>query len=338
MKANGTSPLARCLHGFFTDYVPRQRAMSPHTAHSYRDSLKLFLRFVAGEKQDPSTLTVEHLTSEQTLSFLQHLETDRKNKTCTRNVRLGAIHSFFRYLIGQYPQYLEQGQRILSVPFKRAELREIQHLEFTEIQAILKKINRATPDGRRDYLLLTVLFNTGARVSEVVGLKTTDLRLTPPASVLLHGKGKKERVCPLWPETARLLREYLDEVGLHPERPETLFYNHWGTQLTRFGVRHILRKHVRQAAREMPALKQKRLHPHCIRHSTALHLLRAGVDLSTIAHWLGHANLNTTNKYIALDLETKREALSKAKPLIRSGPKVGAWTRNPDLIAWLEAL
>ena len=332
------SVLARSLHGFFTDYLPRQRALSPHTLHSYRDSLKLFLRFVAGKKEDPNALAIEQLTSEQTLAFLEHLEVGRKNKACTRNIRLSAIHSFFRYLGNEHPEHLDQAQRILSVPFKRAEMREVQHLEFAEIQAVFNTINRATPDGRRDFVLLTLLFNTGARVSEIVGLKAADLQLTVPASVLLRGKGRKERVSPLWPETARLLREHLEETGIDPARPEAVFRNHWRTNLTRFGVRLIMRKYVQQAAREMPALKKKRLHPHCIRHSTALHLLRTGVDLSTIAHWFGHASLNTTNKYIALDLETKREALAKAEPLAQEGKKAGAWKRDPNLIAWLQAL
>jgi integrase/recombinase XerD len=185
------SVLARTLGGFFTDYLPRQRAMSPNTLHNYRDSLKLFLLFVAGKKRDPSTLTVEQLTPERILAFLQHLESDRKNKPCTRNIRLSAIHSFFRYLGGQQPQYLELAQRVLSVPFKRTDSREIQHLEFTEIQAVLKAINLTTPDGRRDFVLLSLLFNTGARVSEIVGLQAADLRLAPPASVVLRGKGRK---------------------------------------------------------------------------------------------------------------------------------------------------
>jgi site-specific recombinase XerD len=332
------SVLARTLEGFFTDYLPRQRAMSPNTLHNYRDSLKLFLLFVAGKKRDPSTLTAEQLTPERILAFLQHLETDRKNKPCTRNIRLSAIHSFFRYLGGQQPQYLELAQRVLSVPFKRTESREIQHLEFSEIQAVLNAINLTTPDGRRDFVLLSLLFNTGARVSEIVGLQAADLRLAPPASVVLRGKGRKLRVCPLWPETARLLGKHLEEHGIHPDRPEGIFRNHWGGALTRFGVRLILRKHVQRAARILPSLKQKRLHPHSIRHGTAVHLLRAGVDLSTIAHWLGHASLNTTNKYLALDLETKREALAKAKPLAKRGRNPGAWRRDRNLIVWLEEL
>lgn len=272
MISGNASLLARSLHGFFTDYLPRQKALSPHTLHSYRNSLKLFLQFVAGGKRDPSRITLEELTVERTLAFLHHLEVDRKNQSSTRNIRLSAIHSFFRYLGSQQPDYLEQAQRILNLPFKRTEQREIQHLEFAEIQAVLKAINRSTPDGRRDFVLLSLLFNTGARVSEIVSLKATDLRLRPPASVLLHGKGSKPRVCPLWPETARLLEEHLEERGIHPDRREAIFYNHWGTILTRFGMRLILRKHLEKAAQAMPTLAAKRLHPHSVRHSTALHL------------------------------------------------------------------
>ena len=338
MNPTARSVLSGALHGFFTEYLPRQRAMSPHTLHSYRDSLKLLLRFVAGMKQDPTTLTVEQLTVNQILAFLDHLESGRKNKACTRNVRLTAIHSFFRYLAGLHPEHLEQAQRVLSIPFKRVATREIQHLDLAEIQAVLRSIDRSTPDGRRDQVLITLLFNTGARVSEIVGLRACDLRLLPPPSVLFQGKGRKERVCPLWPETANLMRKHLEELGIHPDRPETIFRNHWGRALTRFGVRLILRKHVRTAASKMPSLGKKRLHPHSVRHSTALYLLRAGIDLSTVAHWLGHASINTTNKYLAFDLEAKRQALSKTKPLVQPNGKAGAWRHDSKLIAWLEAL
>ncbi len=182
------------------------------------------------------------------------------------------------------------------------------------------------------------MFNTGARVSEIVGLKASDLRLQAPASVLLQGKGRKERICPLWPETASLLREYLEELGVHPDRHEIIFRNCRGTMLTRFGIRVILAKYVKLAARQLPALKKKRLHPHSLRHSTAVHLLRAGVDLSTIAHWLGHSSINTTNKYLALNQEAMRNALSKVKPLGQTSGKSGGWKRNENLITWLEAL
>lgn len=264
---SGTAPLlAKTLKAYFTDFLPTQRAMSPHTVHSYRDSLKLLLKFATGKNGDPSALTVEQLTVDKILAFLAHLEVVRKNKVCTRNVRLAAIHSFFRYLGCQHPEYLEQVQRVLGVPIKRTETREVQHFEFAEIQAVMSTICRSTLDGRRDFALLTLLFNTGARVSEIVSLQAVDLRLTAPASLLLRGKGKKQRVCPLWPETAALLRELLEEQEIPPAKPVAVFHNHWGGQLTRFGVRLILRKYVEDAAKRSPSLKRKRLHPHSMRH------------------------------------------------------------------------
>lgn len=332
------SALANLLSGFLTDYLPKQRAMSLHTLHSYRDSLKLLLQFVAGKKGDPCGVGIEQLTVERVIAFLDDLEHGRGNKACTRNVRLSAVHSFFRYVGGCQPQYLDQAQRVLSIPFKRTELREIHHLEFAEIQAVLKAIDCSTQAGRRDFALLSLLFNTGARASEIVALNATDLQLTPPPSVLLRGKGRKERTCPLWPETARLLRLHLEEYDIPPERPETVFRNQRGTPLTRFGLRVILRKRVREAASGTPSLRHKRLHPHCLRHSTAVHLLRAGVDLATIARWLGHASLNTTNKYLAVDLDAKRQALAKATPLLRTRRSHHDWRQDQNLIAWLENL
>lgn len=337
MNRRPSTALACALRGFFTDYLPQQRALSEQTLQSYRDSLKLLLRFAA-DRDDPSLLNVEHLSVEKITAFLQHLETVRHNQAATRNVRLSAIHSFFRYLGGQYPEHLAQAQRVLSVPFKRTGTREIQHLEGAEIQAILHQIDRSKGNGHRDFVLLSFLFNTGARVSEAVGLQACDLRLNPPASVLLRGKGRKERVCPLWAETARSLRELLEKIQIAPHEPRPLFLNHRGQPLTRFGARLILQKHVRQAATKVSSLKEKRIHPHSLRHSTAIHLLRAGVDLSTIANWLGHVSINTTNKYLALDLEGKRQALAKAKPIISQNGHSKPWRKDKNLIEWLESL
>jgi integrase/recombinase XerD len=337
MNRHPTTLLASALHGFFSDYLPRQRALSPHTLHSYRDSLKLLLQFVAGKKGDPSRLTIEELTVEKVTAFLQHLEAGRKNTGSTRNVRLSAIHSFMRYVGAHYPEHLMHAQRLLSVPFKRSGTREIHHLEFSEIQAVLRNIDLDAADGQRDFVLLTFLFNTGARVSEAVGLQTCDLRLSPPASVLLRGKGRKERVCPLWPETARALRLHLERQGTGLHEVRSIFLNHRGQPLTRFGVRVILQKQLRRAAEKIPSLKGKRLHPHSLRHSTAIHLLRSGVDLSTIANWLGHVSVNTTNKYLTLDLDTKRAALAKAKPILALHP-YRAWRSDKNLIKWLELL
>jgi len=338
VKRDSSAVLASALRGFFTDYLPLQRALSPHTLHSYRDSLKLFLQFVAGKKLDPSRLAVEQLTVDQVAAFLNKLETHRHNSARTRNVRLSAIHSFFRYLGAQHPEHLAQAQRLLSVPFKRTTSREIQHLEIDEIRAVLKNINQITAAGRRDFVLLSFLFNTGARVSEVVGLQARDLRLLPPASVLLRGKGRKERVCPLWLETAKALREHLEEQAIGPEEKRSVFRNQRGQLLTRYGIRWILQKRVREATKLAPSLKGKRLHPHSWRHSTAVHLLRSGVDLSTIAHMLGHESLNTTNKYFTLNLDSKREALAKAKPILPNNGRSRRWRSDRNLLEWLEAL
>ena len=251
---------------------------------------------------------------------------------------MSAIHSFFRYLGGLYPEHLEQVQRILSIPFKRTGNREIQHLDFDEIQIVLKAVNPNAANGGRDLALLSLMFNTGARVSEIVGLQIADLQLIAPCSVFLRGKGRKERTCPIWPETATFLRRLIAQSEVPPSQSDPLFRNARGARLTRFGIRLILQKYVAKAVSQRPSLKRKRLHPHSIRHSTAVHLLRSGVDLSTIAHWMGHVSVNTTNKYIAIDLEAKREALAKAKPLLNGRRRSGKWRQDQNLIAWLTSL
>jgi len=338
VNSSKSATLALALNGFFVDYVPRQRALSPLTLESYRDSLKLLIQFTAGARGDPNQLTVEDLGVENITSFLQGLETRRGNRVSTRNVRLSAIHSFFRYLGGQYPEHLGQAQRVLSIPFKRTGNREIHHLDFDEIQTVLKAVELDATNGCRDLALLSLMFNTGARVSEIVGLQMADLRLTTPYSVLLRGKGRKERTCPIWPETARLLQKLIERLDSPPTPSAPLFLNDRGARLTRFGIRLVLKKYVEKAALQRPSLKHKRLHPHSVRHSTAVHLLRSGVDLSTIAHWLGHVSVNTTNKYLALDLEAKREAMAKAKPLLRRNRRSAKWRHNRNLIAWLTTL
>ena len=339
MNNRSPSKLFQTLSAFFTDYLPNQRALSANTLESYRDTFKLLLLFTADKDGcEPVDLKIEHISVELVIAFLHYLEEKRKNNACTRNVRLSAIHSFFRYLGTCHPECLHQAQRILGIPFKRTPTRQIDHLDFNEIQAIMNDIDQSTPQGRRDFTLLMLMFNTGARVSEIIQIRATDLRLSRPAGVQLYGKGRKERVCPLWPETARLLEKYLAENKIHPQQPERIFRNHRHEPLTRFGVRLILKKHVHAASLKISSLKQKRLHPHSMRHSTAIHLLRSGIDLSTIAHWLGHVSINTTNKYLALDIEAKREALAKIKPILLPRTKVGKWKHRQDIIQWLENL
>jgi len=339
MKRTSGHLLGIALKEFFSNYLPKLRGMSPHTILSYRDSLKLLLIFVAQQKNIPvSDLSIETLGVAEITSFLDHLETGRKNGIGTRNIRLSAIHSCFRYIATLSPEYLDQSQRILSIPFKRMPIRIIQYFEFEEVKAVLQSVDRSTPDGRRDYSLLALMFNTGARIQEILDLKATDLELTKPFSIRLYGKGRKERICPIWPETAQVLREYIEERGIHPGESSTVFKNHLGGPLSRFGARYILAKHLKKASRVQPSLGKKRLHPHSMRHSTAVHLLKSGVDLSTIANWLGHSSINTTNKYATIDLEMKRNALAKAKPLCKENHIKSHWRKSPELLEWLESL
>lgn len=338
MKDAKPNSLAMALREFFSEFLPRARGLSPCTLLSYRDSLSLLLKFMAGHLGRPvAELGLEVITPEVVLAFLDHLEASRHNKASTRNVRLAAIHAFARHVATSRPESLEGCQRILAVPFKRAGTRVVDYLEFDEIQAILAGIDRSTPDGQRDFVLLATMFNTGARVQEILDLRPCDLQLERPFQVRLFGKGRKERTCPLWPPTAIMLKAFLTGVGIEPASRERLFRNHRGGPLTRFGVRYLLAKHCDQARPSAPTLSGKQLHPHSMRHSTAVHLLQAGVDLPTISHWLGHASINTTNRYAKVDLEMKRRAIAKAKPLVLEGP-TPAWKADTSILEWLESL
>lgn len=337
MKNRTSNDFSRALHGFFSDYLPRLRGMSPHTIESYRDSLVLLLRFLASQLGRPvAGLGFEAIEPLRVTAFLAHLEQERGNSVSTRNVRLSAIHSFFRYVAAQHPDRLEQAQRILGIPFKRTRPRNVDYLEYDEMQALLDTIDRTTRKGRRDYALLTTMFNTGARVQEVLDLRARDLFLTKPFQVRLFGKGRKERFCPLWPQTAQVLRTFCKEQQLDLRSDAPLFTNHRGEPLTRFGVRYILAKYLARAQSKAPGLSRKRLYPHSLRHSAAVHLLKAGVDLSTIGQWLGHASVNTTNKYATVDLEMKRQAIALASPVGRR--QSARWRKDKSILEWLEAL
>jgi integrase/recombinase XerD len=339
MKAKRPNFLALTLQGFFSDHLPRQRGMSPHTIHSYRDSISLLLRFLATQgNKHVSRIDIDDIQAERVAAFLQHLEHTRRNTAATRNTRLAAIHAFFRYVSTRHPVRLEQCQRILGVPFKRTRSRVIEYLEYNEIQAVLNSVVRVTPNGRRDYALLATMFNTGARVQEVIDIRPCDLQLVKPFFVRLIGKGRKERLCPLWGQTMQLLHALLAERGVDATARLPLFLNHRGEPLTRFGVRYILAKYCSRAQETSPTLVQKRLHPHSMRHSTAVHLLKSGVDMVTISQWLGHASVTTTNRYTAIDLETKRKAISKAAPPESSESALAPWRTDASILDWLESL
>jgi len=338
LKRSAPNALGRALRDYFSDHLPRVRGTSPHTLSSYRDSLTLLLRYVAVKRRVPvDQLDIVDLDAARIVAFLQDLEDTRGSSVATRNVRLAAIHAFFRYVAASDPGRIEQSQRVLAVPFKRARTRPVDYLEYEEIQAVLSAVPRTTTAGRRDYAMLATMFNTGARVQEVLDLRACDLQLGRPAHARLFGKGRKERVCPLWPQTADLLKNLLAESATPIDSTRPLFLNSRGQPLTRFGVRYLLRKHCQGAQALTPSLQRKRLHPHSMRHSSAIHLLRSGVDFVTISQWLGHASPNTTNRYATVDLEMKRAAINKAQPP-RKSKSTRRWRNDPSLLAWLEAL
>lgn len=331
--------LARVLRDFFTDHLPHVRGSSPHTILSYRDTFVLFLRFVADQrKRSVSQLDLDDLGPTEILAFLEHLEANRHNLVATRNVRLAAIHAFFRYCATAEPTRIEHCQRVLAIPFKRTTSRPIHYLEYDEIQVVLASVDRTTADGRRDYALLATMFNTGARVQEVVTLCVRDLQLEALPQVRLYGKGRKERWCPLWPQTMEILRAWLAEPGRDVSPDQPLFCNHCGKRLTRFGVRYLLRKYCSRAKVTTPSLGRKRLHPHSMRHSSAVHLLRSGVEITTISQWLGHASVATTNRYATVDLEMKRKAIEQARPTDFGSDGLAAWRTDASILEWLEGL
>jgi len=342
MKPCQPTRLGRCIVRFFQEYLPSLRGMSRHTIQSYRDGMVLFLRFAAKDSGRPvEALDIDHITADRVGRFLAFLEIGRGNGIATRNARLATMHTFARFLIAENPDYLATLQQVLILPFKRgARAAPIEYLEKTEIEVLLAGISRATPCGQRDYAMFSLMFNTGARVQEVLNLHVRDVRLEPPHQVRLLGKGNKVRICPIWPRTARLLKDLVQSRGA-PENlaDQPVFLNSRGLAMTRFGVRYLLQKYVVAAVKEAPTLADKRIHPHSIRHTTAVFLLKAGVDFATISQWLGHASLNTTMRYARADIDLKRQALAQIFPEILAPPKGGAFVfHGNDLTGWLRRL
>jgi len=337
MKRQLPNLLGTVVHEYFTDHLPRIRGTSPHTIHSYRDSLVLLLRFLSVCRRRPvEGLDLTDLDPPGILAFLSHLERERKNGAATRNVRLSAIHAIFRFVAWRNPEYLDLAQRVLAIPFKRAPERAIHYMEREEIDSILKAIDRASPRASRDYALVATMFNTGARVQEIADLRVCDLQLTKPFQVRLFGKGKKERYCPLWPQTAAVLGAFLKERSLDWRSEARVFLNHRDGPLTRFGIRYILARCLRRASQKARNLAKKRLHPHSMRHSTAVALLKSGVDLATISQYLGHSSPTTTNRYAKVDLEMKRQAIARVKPVPRQSRT--PWSKDLTILDWLESL
>jgi integrase/recombinase XerD len=326
--------LAAPLQSFFTERLLRQQQASPHTIAGYRDCFRLLLHFAKDRLgKMPSQLLIEDLDAPFVGLFLEHLQGVRKNSARTRNARLGAIHSFFRYVALEEPALALHCQRILAVPNKRHERRPIEFLHREEIDALLAVPNLSTWMGRRDRTLLLVAVQTGLRVSELIGLNRQDVVLGTGAHVRCLGKGRKQRCTPLRPETARMLEAWLRERQGLPEDP--LFPSIRGGRLSRDAIERLITKYVHRAEPTCPSLKRKNVSPHVLRHAAAMDLLHHGVDRSVIALWLGHESVQTTQMYLHADMRLKEKALSRTAPL---GVKPARFRPDDKLLAFLEGL
>src|SRR6202140_3240428 len=299
--------------------LPMERRASPNTCDSYAHAFRLLFEYASGcIKIPPSQLHLEHIDAPLIVNFLSHLETKRGNGAGSRNIRLAAIKSFMHYMEFRVPSALEQIQRIMAIPAKKTDTKLVRHLTAQEMQSILDAPDPTVRDGIRDRAMLHLRFAGGLRVSELIGLRLVDLTLQPQASVLVHGKGRKERCLPLWKETASALRAWLSLRGdlLVPE----LFVNARGESMTRSGFEYILRKHVQTAQKRSPSLAAKRVSPHVLRHTCALTILQATKDLRKVSLWLGHSSMQTTEIYTRADPTVKLEALeSVIAPKLRTG-------------------
>jgi integrase/recombinase XerD len=336
MSCSHSESLLGLTESFFRNYLQHTRGASAHTVRAYRDALKLFYLFLADKKGKPvADLALEDIQSDAVLGFLDHVESRRGNSAVTRNCRLAAIRSFVQHLLRQDVTRAGQYGRVLAIRNKKALRRAAIYLEPEEARAVINAIDRRSRNGERDHALFLFLYNTGARVSEALGVRSRDLRLERPRQVRLLGKGKKERICPLWSETASALRRIIP-LG---RADDVLFRSARGAPLTRDGVAHLLGKYVRIAAQHTAALRKIRVTPHVMRHSCAVALLQAGVDVTVIRDYLGHASVATTSRYITTNLQMKREVLEafwKRAGLDRAAPR--KWRPSSKLLAFLESL
>jgi integrase/recombinase XerD len=328
------SALAPTLQAFFTDRLVRQRQASPHTVAAYRDTLRLLLVFAAKRRGiEPSKLEIDDLDASLVGAFLDHLEHQRGNSLRTRNARLAAIRSLFRYAALRHPEHAAVIERVLAIPPKRFERSLLTFLAEAELDALLTAPDCASWSGRRDHALLALTGQTGLRASELAGLRGADVHLGIGAHVSCLGKGRKQRITPLTAATVAVLRVWLAERA--GQAAEPLFATRTGRALSRDALEHRLAKYVASAARTCPSLRQKKITLHVLRHSAAMRLLHAGVDTSVIALWLGHEQVETTQIYLHADLALKERALARTTPLHITP---GRYRPSDMLLAFLEAL
>lgn len=326
--------LAPLLEGFFTQRLIKQRCASAHTIASYRDTFRLFLQFVQRRlHKAPSTLALEDVDAPLVVAFLDDLEKARAVTARTRNLRLTAIHSFFRYVAFEAPTHAAQIQRVLAVPAKRFQRALVPFLSRQEVDALLAAPDQRTWSGRRDHALILLAVQTGLRLSELTGLRQKDLHVETGAHVRVLGKGRKERCTPLSKSTRAVLAAWLREPLRLPDQP--LFPNARGGGLSAHGVHYLLGKHVAAAAEVCSSLKQKRVSPHVLRHTTAMDLLQEGNEQCVIALWLGHESIDTTQVYLDANLEMKQRILDKSTP---PNGKPGRYRPDDKLLAFLKNL
>lgn len=322
------------LQDFFLRRLVAERGASAHKIASYRDTFELLLRYLEERAgRTPSALTWEDLSAPAILAFLDHLEKERGNSVRTRNLRLTAIRSFVRYASRRDPTALPLAQRLLAISTKRFDRPVIDFLSREEVDALLDAPDRTTWSGHRDAVLFAVLYNTGARVSEATKLRSSDILLDRASALHLHGKGRKERVVPIWTSTAAQLRAWATRIDAGPDAP--VFPNRAGKPLSRAGVEHRLKVAIEKAAKRCPSLTARRISPHTLRHTTAMHLLQSGVDITLIALWLGHESTATTHLYVEADLAMKEAALRRVED---PGPRPLRFKAPDRLLAFLEGL
>ena len=328
------SEFSSLLQRFFVERLMQQKNASHRTVAAYRDTFRLFLAYAQQWwHKHPSNFTLDDFTPDLVLHFLDYLESERKNSIRSRNARLTAIHSFARYVSLQCPPALHLCQQILAIPTKRFEKPMLGFLSREELRALLIAPDATTWCGRRDRLLLSVLYNTGARVSELIGIRVADVTIDIAPSVRLHGKGRKQRTVPLWKETAKQIRQWIQRESLRPEQP--LLPSRYGTPLTRSNVSERVALAVDLATSLCPEFKNRHVTPHTLRHTTAMHLLQSGVDITVIALWLGHESPVTTHDYVEADLAMKERALRAISP-----PKTKnvRYRPSPALLKFLDSL
>ena len=326
------------LQSYFTEYLPRQRGASVHTVRAYRDALTLLLKFVAEQRgRGVASLQLSDLDADAVTRFLDHIETERSNSAATRNCRRAAIRGFFKHVLRDDLAHSQQYMRVLAIPAKKARQRPATYLEPPDARQIIGMPDKRTQDGWRDYALLLFLYNSGARVSEAAGMRWDDLHLTAPRQVRLRGKGKKERILPVWSETASALHR-LRGMSRSADQ-QCVFLNRQGQPLTRDGIAYLLSKHAAAAAQVNPALKRKNITPHVLRHSCAVALLQAGTDVTVIRDYLGHTSVATTGRYITTNLQMKRDAMEAFWKKAGIEPaNAKTWKPRADLLAFLKSL